>query len=139
MVLLLVPNWTLKNISTILLKKSILWTICSEKIKIYLSLFSARNLICLFPVNLDVLLWIINWRLIKGICSFSPLKYTNLRINLTQVSCGKHIRWKYPIFTEKWLFLLNSKRKHSEIWNKFIKFQRKWLVERPTNKFTFLQ
>ena len=27
-----------------------------------------------------------------------------------------------------------SKRKHSEIWNKLIKFQRKCFVEQPTNK-----
>ena len=27
-----------------------------------------------------------------------------------------------------------SKRKHSEIWNKSIKFQRKSFVEQPTNK-----
>ena len=30
---------------------------------------------------------------------------------------------KYSIFTEKGYFPLNSKRKHSEIWNEFIKFQ----------------
>ena len=30
--------------------------------------------------------------------------------------------------------LSNFKRTHSEIWNKFIKFQRKCFVELPTNK-----
>ena len=31
-------------------------------------------------------------------------------------------------------FRLNSKRKLSETWNKFIKFQRKCFVEQPTGK-----
>ena len=31
-------------------------------------------------------------------------------------------------------FPLHSKRKHSEIWNKLIKFQRKCFEEQPTNK-----
>ena len=41
---------------------------------------------------------------------------------------------KYAIFTEKRYFPLNCKCKHSEIWNKFIKFQRKCFVAQPTNK-----
>ena len=41
---------------------------------------------------------------------------------------------KYPIFTEKGYFPLNSKHKLSEIWNKFIKFKRKCFVEQPTDK-----
>ena len=41
---------------------------------------------------------------------------------------------KYPIFTEKGYFPLHSKRKHLEIWNKLIKFQRKCFVEQSTNK-----
>ena len=40
----------------------------------------------------------------------------------------------YPIFNKKGYFPLNSKRKRSEIWNKFIEFQRKRFVEQPTNK-----
>ena len=40
----------------------------------------------------------------------------------------------HPIFTVKGHFFLNSKHKHSEIWNKFIKFQRKCFVEQRTNK-----
>ena len=38
------------------------------------------------------------------------------------------------IFTKKGYFHPNSKRKLSEIWNKFIKFQRKCFVEQLTNK-----
>ena len=45
-----------------------------------------------------------------------------------------YIRKKVTIFKRKGYFFLNSKRKHSEIWNKFIKFQRKSFVEQPTNK-----
>ena len=30
--------------------------------------------------------------------------------------------------------ILHSKRKHSEIWNKLIKFERKCFVEQPTHK-----
>ena len=41
---------------------------------------------------------------------------------------------KYAIFTNKGYFRINSKLKHSEIWNKFIKFQRNNFVEQPTNK-----
>ena len=41
---------------------------------------------------------------------------------------------KIPIFMEKGYFPLNSRCKHSEIWNKFIKFQRKCFVQQPTNK-----
>ena len=41
---------------------------------------------------------------------------------------------KYSIFNKKGYFPLNSKRKHSETRNKFIKFQRKCFVEQPTNK-----
>ena len=40
----------------------------------------------------------------------------------------------YPIFTEKGYLPLGCRRKHSEIWNKFIKFQMKCLVQQPTNK-----
>ena len=39
-------------------------------------------------------LWITNWRFNKGICGCYPLKYANLKINLTQVSCRKHITRK---------------------------------------------
>ena len=50
-------------------------------------------------------LWIINGRFNKGICSSYPLKDTNLKINLTQVSCRKHITRKisekYPMFVLK--------------------------------------
>ena len=38
------------------------------------------------------------------------------------------------MFTEKEYFRFNSKRKHPEIWNKFIKLQRKCVLEQPTNK-----
>ena len=38
------------------------------------------------------------------------------------------------MFTEKGYFPFNSKPKLSEIRKKFIQFQRKCLVEKPTNK-----
>ena len=45
-----------------------------------------------------------------------------------------HNEKKIPIFMEKGYFPLNSRRKHSEVWNKFIKFQRKCFVKQLTNK-----
>ena len=38
------------------------------------------------------------------------------------------------MFIKKGYFPLNSKLKYSEIWNKFINFQRKCFVKQPINK-----
>ena len=39
------------------------------------------------------------------------------------------------VFTEKWYFSLNSKRKYPKIWNKFINFQKKCLGNSLPIKF----
>ena len=65
---------------------------------------------------------------------FLAIEMYKSKKNLTKVSYGKHITRKYPIFTEMGYFPLYSKRKHSEIWNKLIQFQRNCFVEQPTNR-----
>ena len=66
---------------------------------------------------------------------FLAIEVTNLKINLTQVSCGKHKSRKIShIHWEGTYSRLNSKRKHSEIWKKIMKFQREFFVKQPTNK-----
>ena len=46
----------------------------------------------------------------------------------------KIYRGKYSMFTEKRYVSLNSNYKHSEIWNKLIRLQRKRYAEQRTNK-----
>ena len=59
----------------------------------------------------------------------------NLKINLTHNFHVKNIKVeKYFIFIQKGYSPLNSKLKHSEIWNKFINFQGNCFVEQPINK-----
>ena len=41
---------------------------------------------------------------------------------------------KHLVFTEKEVLLFSSKRKHSNIWDKFLKIQRKHFVEQLSCK-----
>ena len=127
-----------------------------------LRLFSDRKSICLFPINLDVLL--IN-RYAKS-CKRTILKFTRVYNNYmatseehlasddklkihqrhfqilaiemykTKNKLNPSFMWK--THKEKNIpyslshFPLHSKRKHSEIWNKLIKFYRKCFVEQLT-------
>ena len=70
-------------------------------------------------------LCIINWRFIKDICSSWPLKCANLKINLTQVSCGKYIRRK--IFHIHWEGVFPSWKSPCIL----IKTKRNWKWEIP--------
>ena len=63
------------------------------------------------------------------------LQFLVIKTHKSKTKRNPSFMWKNsPIITKKGHFRLNSKRKHSEIWNKFFQFQRKGGKEQPTNK-----